>query len=143
MKKNKHKGSCFCGNIQFEIKDTGGTVAACHCLDCRKSSGAPFMVFIVVEIDNYIIKSGNPGSIQYADGIKVRTFCKDCGSAISYENKNDTGTIDISTMLMEKPEDFIVKYHVWTKRQLPGIIIDENIQKFSEYSDLSEKFHGD
>ena len=63
MKKNKHKGSCFCGNIQFEIKDTGGTVAACHCLDCRKASGAPFMIFIVVEKDNYII---DPGSIQYA-----------------------------------------------------------------------------
>ena len=46
-------------------------------------------------------------------------------------------------MLMGKPEDFIVKYHVWTKRQLPGIIIDENIQKFSEYSDLWEEFHGD
>ncbi len=57
--------------------------------------------------------------------------------------KNDTDTISISTMLMEKPEDFIVKYHVWTKRQLPGIIRDENIQKFSEYSDLWEKFHGD
>ena len=68
MKKNKQKGSCFCGNIQFEIKDTGGTMSACHCLDCRKASGAPFKIFVVVEKDNYIIKSGNPGSIQYADG---------------------------------------------------------------------------
>ncbi len=49
MGKNKHKGSCFCGEIKFEIIDTGGTVAACHCVDCRKSSGAPFMVFVVVE----------------------------------------------------------------------------------------------
>ena len=90
MKKSKHKGSSFCGNIQFEIKDTGVTVAACHCLDCRKASGAPFMIFIVVEKDNYIIKSGNPGSIQYAN--QGTNIFKDCGSAISYENKNDTGT---------------------------------------------------
>ncbi|MBC8344644.1 MAG: GFA family protein [Candidatus Marinimicrobia bacterium] len=73
----------------------------------------------------------------------MRTFCKDCGSAISYENKNDSNTIDINTMLLDNPEVFTVKYHVWTKRQLPGIIIDENIQKFSENSDLWKELRQD
>jgi len=134
-----HQGSCFCGNITFEIKDTGGTVAACHCLDCRKASGAPFMVFVVVNKENYIIKNGTPTSIQYADGIKKRTFCEDCGSAISYENKNYTKTIDINTMLLDNPEDFPVKYHVWTKRKLSGIIIDDNVAQFHENSDHWKK----
>tara|TARA_B110000438_G_scaffold67111_1_gene67519 strand:- start:1094 stop:1306 length:213 start_codon:yes stop_codon:yes gene_type:complete len=31
-------------------------------LDCRKASGAPFIIFVVVGKDNYIIKSGNLGS---------------------------------------------------------------------------------
>ena len=132
MIENKHRGNCFCGNIQFEIIDTRGTVAACHCLDCRKASGAPFMVFVVIEKINYIIKSGKPGSIQYEDGFKVRTFCKDCGSSISYERKNRPDKIHIGTMLLENPTDLIVKYHLWTKSQLPGIIIDENVQKFPE-----------
>ena len=46
-------------------------------------------------------------------------------------------------MLLDNPEVFTVKYHVWTKRQLPGIIIDENIQKFSENSDLWKELRQD
>jgi len=143
MKKNKHKGSCFCGNIQFEIKDTGGTVAACHCLDCRKASGAPFMIFVVVDIENYMIKNGNSGSIRYADGIKMRTFCSNCGSALTYENKHNPDDIHVNVALLEKPEDFQIQYHVWIKRKLPGVKIVENVPVYLENSDRWKELHGD
>ena len=143
MGKSKHVGSCYCGNIQFEIIVTDGPVAACHCLDCRKSSGAPFMVFVELDKENYIIKSGTPHAIQYAEGIKRRTFCRDCGSALSYENIKVPHLIDVNTMLLEKPEDFPIQYHVWTKRKLPGIIIDKGISQFRENSDRWENFQHD
>ncbi|MBN4081360.1 GFA family protein [Caldithrix abyssi] len=142
MSEANHSGSCFCGKIQFEIKNTGGPVAACHCLDCRKASGAPFMVFVEVAMENYIIKSGIPASIRYAQGVKTRTFCRDCGSAFTYENSNVPDTIDVNTMLLEQPEAFPVQYHLWTKRKLPGIMIDKNIPVFSENSDSWENLLG-
>ena len=48
-------------------------------------------------------------------------------------------SMDINTMLLENPEDFPVKYHVWTKRKSPGIIIDSTIKQFRENSDICKE----
>ena len=75
MIENKHRGNCFCSNIQFEIIDTGGTVAACHCLDCRKASGAPFMVFVVVE-KIILLKADNPVQFNMKMDSRFEHFVK-------------------------------------------------------------------
>ena len=39
------KGGCHCGAIRFEVKGKPSWVGACHCVDCRKIRGSPFLVF--------------------------------------------------------------------------------------------------
>src|SRR3569832_321422 len=37
-----HKGSCLCGAVRFEVSGDLPGPAACHCRQCRKSSGHYF-----------------------------------------------------------------------------------------------------
>ena len=59
-------------------------------------------------------------------------FVKTVAHQSATREKNRPDKIHIGTMLLENQTDLIVKYHLWTKSQLPGIIIDENVQKFPE-----------
>ncbi|WP_248370754.1 GFA family protein [Vibrio cyclitrophicus] len=34
------KGSCLCGDIQFEVKGVKPSLYQCHCSVCRKSTGS-------------------------------------------------------------------------------------------------------
>ena len=36
------KGSCLCGDIEYEIDSIDMTVAHCHCRTCQKAHAAPF-----------------------------------------------------------------------------------------------------
>ena len=45
------KGGCFCGTIRYEFDAEGIPVADCHCTMCRRTSGAPYVTWLVVPVD--------------------------------------------------------------------------------------------
>ena len=36
------QGTCFCGAVRVEVRGEPVAVSICHCVNCRKLSGAPF-----------------------------------------------------------------------------------------------------
>ncbi len=36
-----HKGSCFCGGVQFEVSGEPAGMGYCHCESCRQWSAGP------------------------------------------------------------------------------------------------------
>jgi hypothetical protein len=37
------EGGCVCGGVRYRLEAAPTQVNDCHCLDCRRSSGAPFV----------------------------------------------------------------------------------------------------
>ncbi len=42
------EGGCFCGKIRYQIDAEEPLAVNCHCSMCRRTSGAPFVVWLVV-----------------------------------------------------------------------------------------------
>jgi hypothetical protein len=40
-----HKGSCFCGEVQFEVSGEPAGMGYCHCESCRHWSAGPVNAF--------------------------------------------------------------------------------------------------
>src|SRR3984957_9809887 len=40
-----HKGSCFCGEVQFEVSGEPAGMGYCHCQSCRHWSAGPVNAF--------------------------------------------------------------------------------------------------
>jgi hypothetical protein len=77
------KGSCLCGKCVFEISDEPGLINKCHCVKCRKLSGAGSNAVFWL----------NPEELQWVAGEDVKksfvmpdgwesVFCGECGSPL-------------------------------------------------------------
>ena len=75
---------CNCGALALSLPETPIIVAACHCLECQRRTGAPFGVGAFYPNEAAKI-SGTPKEYVRAgeSGGKVRCyFCPDCGSTV-------------------------------------------------------------
>lgn len=97
-----HKGSCFCGNVQFTLSGKPEVMAYCHCNSCRHWSAGPVSAFslwkpeslhIIKGIENIEAFNKNPGTNDetvYSN----RMWCKTCGGHI-YTDHPAMGVIDV------------------------------------------------
>jgi len=86
-----HKGSCLCGGVQFEIKGAVRDVIACHCTQCRKTSGH-FWAATQVANENLILKSDKTLTWFQSSDTARRAFCNTCGSSLFWEKKGEGKT---------------------------------------------------
>ena len=81
------EGGCHCKAIRFITEKDAFWVGACYCIDCRKISGAPYLVWAAYETDAVKILHGNPKKYSSSEQV-VRSFCENCSSPFSYQYKN-------------------------------------------------------
>ncbi|HKP62928.1 MAG TPA: GFA family protein [Polyangiales bacterium] len=81
------RGSCVCGDVQFEIDRLSGPFELCHCSRCRRFSGSAFLAAVGVKREHFRFTSGRQ-NIQTYDAPILReppayrtAFCRRCGSA--------------------------------------------------------------
>lgn len=95
-------GSCLCGAVTYRVTGALRPVIACHCVQCRKSSGHHVAATSVARGDIEI--SGEVTWYQSSDTAR-RGFCDRCGSNLFWDGAGVNlsifaGTLDGPTGLM-------------------------------------------
>lgn len=85
-----YKGSCLCGEIQYELTSEPVKVSHCHCSMCQKQHGAMFATYASLPKSDLVYRSGLDSLMSYnsSDSI-MRKFCKMCGSNIEWSGSKD------------------------------------------------------
>ena len=87
------KGSCFCGQVVLHSSTLPLSITLCHCIECRKASGAPFLTFGLFHNEALQWTSSSadkkpsikitPSPIsKWGPSIAVRGSCGKCGTPI-------------------------------------------------------------
>jgi hypothetical protein len=78
------KGSCLCGAVRFEVQGELPPPDACHCSQCRKSSGH---VWASTDVPRERVAIAGEDRLRwYRSSDKVRRgFCADCGSSLFWD----------------------------------------------------------
>ncbi len=80
------KGSCLCGEIEYEVELIPGKVYNCHCSICRKSHGAAFATLAQAKADTLRFLKGEELLSEYQGRRGIRAFCSKCGSKMTPTN---------------------------------------------------------
>lgn len=77
------QGSCQCGAVSYEVIGSFSAVGHCHCSICRKSHGAAFATWAMVDPNQFRWTSGVELITAYSSAPgRERLFCKICGSPL-------------------------------------------------------------
>ncbi|KAG9243357.1 Mss4-like protein [Calycina marina] len=101
------KGGCFCDKVRISYTGEASAHVLCHCLDCKKISGAIFSSNFIFPQDNFEVESGAPKTIsKVADTGKTVTshFCGDCGTTLYRTSDTFPQQIILKVGVMDDPE---------------------------------------
>jgi hypothetical protein len=104
-------GSCLCGAVTFEFDEPARPVIVCHCMQCRKQTGA-YAHFSSVSNDR--LRVVDQGSLKWyrASTSAARGFCGECGSVLFW--KPDSGDrTSFSAGAVDGPTGFTIEGHIY------------------------------
>lgn len=96
-----HHGSCLCGGVQFETTGPLRDVWACHCGQCRKTSGHHWAA-TSVPLDRFSITAGETLSWYDSSPAARRGFCSRCGASLFWEPR-DEDRVAIAAGALDRP----------------------------------------
>jgi hypothetical protein len=124
---SRHSGGCRCGAVRFEARAEPHHVSFCHCVDCRRASGAPVSAFVGFNADEVSVEGEALRS--FGNGSVARSFCGVCGSPIAYTDERLEGLVYFMLGVMGRPEDFKPALHAWVDQQLPFVHIPDGLPR--------------
>lgn len=104
-------GSCLCGAVRFELDAVPPQFRACHCSQCRKTSGYYWAAFSVPESDLRLTETAGLRWFKSSDWAQ-RGFCKECGSSLFYK-LDDQATIEVAPGCIDGPTGTRVAGHIY------------------------------
>lgn len=111
-------GGCRCGAVRYEAEGEPVHSSVCHCSDCRKSAGAPYVAWLAVPSDKFRVTEG--AARQWSvDGQALRHFCEACGTGLYYVNETVLpGLVDLQIATLDDPEAWPPQVQVQTAEKL-------------------------
>jgi hypothetical protein len=120
------EGGCLCGAIRYQAWGSADGITHCHCLTCRRASGAPFVTWAGFDRDKFTFTQGQPASYRSSANV-VRAFCGRCGTALTYQRLDIQGSIDVTLGSMDDPEKIKPQDHTWTEYRISWIALDDHL----------------
>ena len=129
----KITGRCLCGAVRYSLTSQPLAVAACHCTQCRRQSGAAYSVNLIVRAST-METVGELVSWQDTEtesGAPLsRDHCKTCGSPIRSVPSASPKLIAVKAGTLDDPAPFAPAMHIWTDSKLPWVALPDGIPSY-------------
>jgi hypothetical protein len=104
----------------------------CHCRSCRRAAGAPAVPWVTFAKSAFRLTQGEPGEFRSSAPV-VRTFCRACGTPLTYRHESYGDAIDITTCSLDEPERFPPTHHSWLSHDVPWVRFGDGLPAFAEF----------
>ena len=122
------KGACLCGAVSFEVKGELPPPDACHCSNCRQSSGHYFASTDIPR--DAVAVHGAEHVTWYRSSEKVRRgFCSICGSPLFWDPLHRDWTA-IAMGAFEKPTGTRLDKHIFVHEAGDYYEIGDGLPRF-------------
>jgi hypothetical protein len=116
------EGGCLCGAVRFRVALPSKWCAHCHCADCRRAHGAPFVTWFGVERPAFRVIAGDDALVRFRSSPQaVRSFCRRCGTTMLYEGDRWPDEVHVALACLEGQLDREPRAHVYWDRHVAWI----------------------
>ena len=124
----KFTGGCLCGGTRYVLKSRPSALVDCHCIDCRRSAGAPYVQWGSVARKDLVLTKREPRKVAYAN--RLRSFAACCGTHLFFEDSKESHTIDVTIVSLDDAAPFAPQKTIFLEDKLPWVVINGSIPSF-------------
>ena len=125
-------GQCHCGAVHYEMPAETKHQAICHCSDCRRHAGAPFVSWALVDKGGMTVTGETRAYASSEHG--RRHFCPNCGTTLFYTNEAVfPGLVDVQTGTLDDPDALPPTAQVQAAERLGWVERLADIPAFDRY----------
>lgn len=125
-------GSCLCGTVRYEINGSFQSMGNCHCSMCRKSHGAAFATWGIIDPGQFKWTSGEAFVQGYDSSPGTRRcFCSKCGSPLVSMHSGSVGEVVVGTL--DNDPGMQPSEHIFVGSKAPWHEITDALPQFEEW----------
>lgn len=109
--KKAKTGSCLCGQVTYEISGPLRQVTACHCIQCRKTTGHFMAATNVAHADFKLTRETGLKWYRASDFAK-RGFCQTCGATVFWQ-RDEADNISITAGTLDGKTGLKIDRHIF------------------------------
>ncbi len=124
-------GGCMCGAVRYEVNGDPFSVLHCHCLSCRRHTGAPVVTLAGFKQDQIRFTTGDPRIYKSSPGVR-RAFCGQCGTPLTWEGDGgDLGPIvELHISTFDDPNAFVPQGHVHHDERIAWFVVADALPRY-------------
>jgi hypothetical protein len=105
-------GGCLCGGVRYAVRGTLRDIIACHCAQCRRTSGH-FVTATACRREHFSLTRQD--SLQWYSAVPGyrRGFCNVCGSSLFFEESGKE-RVSIAAGSLDAPQGLSIAAHIFT-----------------------------
>ncbi len=128
-----HHGACLCQGVRFTIEGPLAPIQICHCAQCRRAQGGPFVANIPVDSDRLRFVSGQALLRRYESSPgKLRAFCSVCGSPVYSQRASLPGVVRIRAGLLAEPVGTVPQFHMHVDSRCSWWPIHDELPRYAQ-----------
>ena len=125
-------GGCLCGQTRYTLRSEPYGLGNCHCIDCQRASGAPFVTWGSVPVADVQVSPATLHKVSHAG--RIRTFAHCCGTPLFFAETPDAAELDVTIATLDSPSKFPPTQNIWTEDKLPWVQLDPALPSFLKSS---------
>ena len=107
-----HTGSCLCGAVTYTLTGDLRNSVACHCVQCRKTSGH-YVSATQVGPDQLSITKDDSLRWYQSSPQAQRGFCATCGSSLFWRHDADNGATSVMSGTLDGATGITTEKHIF------------------------------
>lgn len=137
-----NKGGCMCGAVRYGTIGDPFSVIHCHCLSCRRHTGAPVVTLAGFKKDQVRFTKGERSIYESSVGVE-RAFCGQCGTPLTWEGDGgDLGSIvEIHISTFDDPNVFVPQRHVHYGERVAWFDVADALPRYHASDANEEPYH--
>lgn len=127
-------GGCLCGQVRFTVTGPVRPIVACHCEQCRRTTGHHFAATHTLR--EHLHLECDEGLRWYASSPGVRRgFCGTCGSSLFFDREAADG-VSIAAGSLDRPTRLRMVQHIFTASAGDYYEIADGLPQAAEWAQM-------
>jgi len=131
MEEIVHTGRCECGAVKYKLAGPLRDSIACHCKQCRRTSGHYFSATAVPDENLTLIQDEGLKWYRSSEHAE-RGFCKECGSSLFWR-WNGSGSTSVCLGTLDEPTGLKTAKHIFVADKGDYYDIRDGLPQIAQY----------